>query len=270
MPDFLRGSFAPNPAPVRNWDGWYVGGQVGYSAGAVDFSQSVTGLTNYIFRDTVLQQPTGQLSLLNKTNMQGTGFGGFVGRNYQWDDIVLGVEANYNYLDSLATSTKGSLSLDIVNPPGTNAATGQYYHYLTTLSGEAAAQVKDMITFRGRMGWATGDFLPYVFGGLAVGRMDVSRGVTSDVDLRIDTTVTVNGNSVIVPGTTNAVPSLSQSQIQERSNNFVAGWTGGLGLEYRLWNGVFMRGEWEYIKFISVENTNVTMNSVRAGLGYKF
>ena len=31
MPDYLRGSIAP-PTASRNWDGWYAGGQVGYSA----------------------------------------------------------------------------------------------------------------------------------------------------------------------------------------------------------------------------------------------
>jgi opacity protein-like surface antigen len=50
----------------------------------------------------------------------------------------------------------------------------------------------------------------------------------------------------------------------------VVGWTGGLGLEYMLWNCLFVRGEWEYIKFLSVENTPVTMNSARFGVGYKF
>src|SRR5438477_411266 len=117
MPDFLRGSISA-PAPTRNWDGWYVGGQVSYSAVASDFSKSVVGLTNFIFRDSVLQQPTSQFGLLAKTTTQGTGFGGFVGRNYQLDDLVFGVEANYNYFDRLTTSTSASNSLEIVNPSG--------------------------------------------------------------------------------------------------------------------------------------------------------
>jgi len=60
------------------------------------------------------------------------------------------------------------------------------------------------------------------------------------------------------------------SQAQERTNNFVVGWTAGLGFEYMLWGDVFVRGEWEYVKFMSVENTSVTMNNARAGIGYKF
>ena len=33
---------------------------------------------------------------------------------------------------------------------------------------------------------------------------------------------------------------------------------------------VFVRAEWEYIKFVSVMNTSVRTNSVQVGIGYKF
>src|SRR6185437_11344923 len=162
----------------------------------------------------------------------------------------------YNYLSSLATSTSGSLGPiqiaepTLVLPPGATAADG------VTLNGSAALQVKDEMTFRGRAGWATGDFLPYAFGGLAVGRMDVSRTVSSSVTRTINF---ANGSS-----TSFLLPQVSLSATDGRSNNFVAGWTAGLGMEYMLWNNVFIRGEWEYISFMSVKNTVVTMNSVHA------
>lgn len=275
MPDFLRGSLPSDPTPTKNWDGWYAGGQVGYSSSADDFTQSVAGLTNFIYRNSVLQQPTSSWSLLNKTNAQATGFGGFVGRNYQWDDLVFGVEANYNYINGLATSTSDSMSRAIVNPPGENPPAGHTHTYNVTLTGAAAAQVKDMITFRGRAGWATGNFLPYIFGGVAVGRMDVSRSVTSSGTLQDDydtTTSTVIDGTAVTNTTHHTDVSQLQtlSQSQERTNIFAAGWTAGLGLEYCLWGNVFMRGEWEYVRFMSVENTTVTMNSARAGIGYKF
>jgi len=270
MPDFLRGSIPAAPV-TRNWDGWYVGGQVGYTAAASDFSKSVVGLTNFIFRDSVLQQPTSQFGLLAKTTTQGTGFGAFVGRNYQWDDLVFGVEANYNYFDRLATSTSASNSLEIVNPPGQTNPAGVTTTYGVTLTGRAAVQVKDAITFRGRAGWATGNFLPYVFGGLAVGRMDVSRSVTSNVTRRDDVTTTdFFGVTTTTRGPTLPVPAQSQTLIEQRTNAFVAGWTAGLGLEYMLWGNLFMRGEWEYVKFLAVKNTVVQANNLRAGIGYKF
>jgi outer membrane immunogenic protein len=276
LPDFppLRGSEGLSAA-TRNWDGWYAGGQVGYTSASTDFSQSVVSLTNFIFRDSVLRVPTSTWSLLNKTNPQGTGLGAFVGRNYQWEDLVFGVEANYNYINSLASSSTGTISLGIVNPPGSSPPINHTYTYNTTLTGAASLQVKDVLTLRGRAGWATGNFLPYVFGGVAVGRMDVYRSVTSNVVLQDDATTTTTNlagtvTTVNLPPVFSNIPSLSQTQTQQRTNNFTAGWTGGLGVEYMLWGNVFMRGEWEYIKFLSVMNTSVTLNSVRAGIGYKF
>jgi outer membrane immunogenic protein len=269
MPDFLRGSIPAAPV-TRNWDGWYVGGEASYSAVGSDFSKSIVGLTNFIFRDSVLQQPSSQFGLLPKTTTQGTGFGAFVGRNYQWDDLVFGVEANYSYFDRLSTSTTGFNSLEIVNPGG-QVAPNDTTTYGVTLTGRSAVQIKDAITFRARAGWATGDFLPYVFGGIAVGRMDVSRSVTSFVTRRDDITTTdAFGVTTTTRGTTFFVPAQSQTLSEQRTNAFVAGWTGGLGLEYMLWGNVFMRGEWEYVKFLTVKNTAVQANHLRVGIGYKF
>jgi outer membrane immunogenic protein len=273
MPDFLRGSIPPTlSTSTRNWDGWYVGGQIDYSSANMDFTQSVVGLTNSIFRNSVLQQPTSQLSLLNKANVQGNGFGAFVGRNYQWDDLVFGLEANYNYMNSLAGSSTASIGpLQIVNPTGQVSPPGVTTTYAVTLTGTATAQIKDVITFRGRAGWAYDNFLPYVFGGVAVGRMDVYRNVTSAVTRRDDISTTdAFGVTTTVIGPTLPVPSVSQTRTQERTNDFVVGWTGGLGMEYMVWNSVFVRGEWEYVKFVSVMNTPIAMNSARLGIGYKF
>jgi opacity protein-like surface antigen len=221
-------------------------------------------MTNNLFRNTTLQNATAQLTLLGRTNGQTTsGFGAFVGRNFQFGDIILGVEANYNYyLSSFGTSTFATLGPiqvpepTLVLPPGASAADG------VSLNGSASLQIKDEMTFRGRAGWATGDFLPYAFGGLAVGRMDVTRTVSSSV------TRTIN----FADGSTTSFP-LSQFALTStdgRSNNFVAGWTAGLGVEYMLWCNIFVRGEWEYIKFMQVMGTVVTQNNVRVGLGYKF
>ena len=148
MPDFLRGSLSGQSAPTRNWSGWYAGGQIGYSSANMDFSQSLVGLTNFIFRDSVLEIPTSQLSTLGKANPPATGFGAFVGRNYQWDDLVFGVEANYNYINSLVGSSSSSIGpLAFVNPPGENPPPGDTDIYAVTLTGTARAQIKDVVTY---------------------------------------------------------------------------------------------------------------------------
>ena len=272
MPDFLRGSLPASSPPTRNWTGWYAGGQFDYSSVRTDLSQSVVGLTNFIYRNSVLEEPTSQLSALGVASPQGTGFGGFVGRNWQWDEVVLGVEANYNYINSLTGSSTSSIGpLQYSFPAGQFTPTNDTPTFGVTLRGSASAQIKDAITFRGRAGWAAGDFLPYMFGGLAVGRVDVERTVTTTTTRRDDITTTdIFGVTSTSFGATLLVPSQSTTSAQGRTNNFVVGWTAGLGLEYLLWGNIFVRGEWAYTKFMSVENTNLTMNSLRAGIGYKF
>jgi outer membrane immunogenic protein len=249
-------------APTRNWEGWYVGGQVGESWTNTDYGRTAITQSNDLFRNTVLQDPASQLNLFGKVNGLSSGFGGFVGRNWQFDDVVLGVEANYNYLSSLASSTAASIGPIQVAEPGLILPTGDTAADGLTLKGRAALRVKDEVTFRGRAGWATGDFLPYMFGGLAVGRMDVSSTVSSSV------TRTINDP---VAGTSNfLLPQFQLTSTIGKSDAFVAGWTAGLGFEYMLWGNIFLRGEWEYIKFMAIQNTAVSENSVHAGLGYKF
>ena len=273
MPDFLRGSIS---APVtRNWDGWYVGGQVDYTSADMDFSHAPKTLTNFMLRNSVLQAPVSQWQALSKNHAQGTGFGAFVGRNYQWEDLVFGIEANYNYMTNLSSSSSDSMSLRIDNPVGENPPAGHIHSYDTTLTSKAALQIKDVVTFRGRAGWASGNFLPYVFGGLAVGRVDVSRSATVSYNL-FDTydVTTINVVGGVPISTTRSQTDFlgfnTQSQAERRTNSFVAGWTAGLGGEYMLWGNMFMRAEWEYVRFLSVKDISFSTNNVRAGLGYKF
>jgi outer membrane immunogenic protein len=270
MPDLpvLRGSFTP----TTSWSGWYAGGTAAYNSSAQDFSGSLTGLTNFIYRDTTLEGPTSGLTALGKATTQGTGFGAFVGRNWQWEDVVLGIEANYNYVSKLSASSSSSLGpLLITNPPGENPPAGTSDTYSVKLVGSAAATLNDMITFRGRAGYAWGDIMPYMFGGLAVGRMDVERNVTTTTTKRVDTITTdAFGNTVTTFGTPQIVPALTTSLSQGRVNNFVAGWTAGLGFEFRLWGGLFARAEYEHVGFMKVQDVSVTVDSARAGLGYKF
>jgi outer membrane immunogenic protein len=278
LPDLpiLRGSYTDGlTVSRRNWDGWYAGGQIGYTSADVDFSHAPKSMTNFMLRNSVLQAPVGDWATLSKNHAQSNGFGAFVGANFQVEDLVLGVEANYNYMNNLASSSTDSMSRQIVNPTGENPPSGHTHTYNATLAASANLQVKDVVTFRGRAGWAADGFMPYMFGGLAVGRVAASRSATVSYDKFDDydvTTSTIVGNVVINNTThhTDYLGSGSQSQSEARVNSFVAGWTAGLGLEYAVWGGLFMRAEWEYVRFVSVKDIAFSTNNVRLGVGYKF
>ena len=140
-------------------------------AASMDFSQSLAGLTNFIFVTACSKSRRRELSPLEQGHPQGTGFGGFVGRNCQWDDVVFGVEPTTTTLTASRVRPPyhraDSISFRRLFRPRTTPR-GQY----ADRHGRGAGQGRDH--FRGRAGWATGDFLPYIFGGVAVGRMDVS------------------------------------------------------------------------------------------------
>ena len=273
MPDFLRGSLSSGPsAPTRNWDGWYVGGQIGYTSADMDLSHAPQTQTNFMLRNSVLQAPLADWQLLSRNHAQAGGFGAFVGRNYQWDDLVFGYEANYNYMTNLKSSSTNLMSRSIVNPAGENPPDGHTHTYATTLTGDASLQIKDVVTFRGRAGWATGNLLPYVFGGLAVGRVDASRTASVSYDKYDDYDITIQQgvNTVTVHQTEYLGSKSYPLSVERRANSFVAGWTGGLGFEYMMWGNVFMRAEWEYIQFLKVKDMSFSTNSARLGVGYKF
>jgi opacity protein-like surface antigen len=66
------------------------------------------------------------------------------------------------------------------------------------------------------------------------------------------------------------LPQFALTSTIGKTNAFVAGWTAGIGLEYMLCGNIFVRGEWEYVQFMSIQNTSVTENNVRGAVGYKF
>src|SRR3954471_24796176 len=101
MPDFpvLRGGFEEGLSrSTPNWEGWYAGGQFGYSSGSLDLSNSSRSLTNAMLANSILQAPVAEWTVLNTPSASGIGFGGFVGRNWQWSDAIVGFEVNYSNL----------------------------------------------------------------------------------------------------------------------------------------------------------------------------
>lgn len=244
-----------------NWQGAYVGGQFGYSSANMNFSNATQSITAYMLQNIAYQGTVSSWTLLGTTSPHSAGFGGFVGYNAQWDDVVLGVEANYNRLASL-TGSQSNNQLPTINissgclapPSGDTDLCG------VKLTGTGTARLTDSLTLRGRAGYAIDNFLPYLFGGVALGLADITRSATLT---QYDTFY--NASSVAV-----ANYQTTYSSVQPNNNVFIYGWTAGAGFETMLWSGLFARAEYEYINYVSVKNISIQMSSVRAGLGYKF
>ncbi|MCK1421071.1 porin family protein [Bradyrhizobium sp. 180] len=248
MPDLpiLRGSFTDGLTRSGvNWQGFYVGGQGGYGSSDENFNGSTSNMMAALLADTLIEQEmqVSQWNLgLGKASQRSSGYGAFAGYNGQWDDVVIGLEASYlhgKFGGSTTASEARSLQLSDGNV------------HSVTASSTASIAIKDMATFRGRAGYAWGCFLPYVFGGLALGNADIVR--------------TVSAQDYVTPAGVLLGP-VSASEAQH--NHLIYGYSGGLGVDVNLVGGLFMRAEWEYIRFTSQVDTSI--NTVRAGLGYKF
>ena len=251
MPDFLRGSLLPyTPSPTVNWQGFYVGGQAAVGESDMNFTGSTQSIAAKLLSGLEMEQEQQVSSwpVMGKVSTRGTGFGGFVGYNSQWDSVVLGLEFSYLH-GQFGGSQTDSMSRFFTLASG--------YTDGVTYQSTARMAISDMGTFRARAGYAVGSFLPYMFGGVALGQADIVR------------TATIFGTQVNpnVAPPFNDVP-FSVSGTAGQYSHLIYGYSGGLGVDMMLVSCLFLRAEWEYIRFTSAIDTDV--NTFRVGLGYKF
>ena len=250
MPDFLRGSLSAAPVPTVNWQGFYIGAQAGYGSSDENFSGSnSTMLAALLSNNVVEEMGVSRWNLgLGKNSARAPGYGAFTGYNWQWDDVVVGLEASYVHgsFGGAAHATKGLIS---------GSALSDGFFHEVAVDSSASISISDMATFRGRAAYAWGCFLPYMFGGFALGNADISRSVTVH-----------DAVSLAISGPFTPLGTLTATDAVH--NHLIYGYTAGLGVDVNLIGGLFVRAEWEYVRFTSQVDTNI--NTVRAGLGYKF
>jgi outer membrane immunogenic protein len=247
----LRGSYTDGlSSPPANWQGVYIGGQGGYGTSNMNFSGSSSTVAAHLLSGLEMEQEqqVSQWPLMGKVSVHGQGFGGFAGYNAQWQDVVLGVELNYLH-GKFGGSTTDSMSRFFTLSSG----------YTDSVTYQATSQIaiSDMGTLRARAGYAWGAFLPYAFGGVALGQANIIRSAHI-----FGTQV----NAAAAPGFQNVPFDLSASD--SMNSHLIYGYSFGLGVDVQLISCLFLRAEWEYVRFTSVVDTSV--NTGRIGLGYKF
>jgi opacity protein-like surface antigen len=246
---FLRGAFAP-PSEVEfkpsavNWEGPYVGVDIGRSFLDSDMSDSASEMIEKMLRNTTVENE-GNISSWPSLDGSASGntWGGFVGYNWQQlSGIVLGLEGAYHMAsDDLEAFASDRLSRVVPVGGGSDGVT------LTT-NGRFA--IKDYATIRGRVGYVLGQFLPYASLGVSIAR------VSYRTHARVD--VVEGGQNFTFKGTT------------EKDDAVAYGANLALGADVILLPNLFLRGEWEYIAFAKVDGIRSQVNTFRVGLGLKF
>jgi outer membrane immunogenic protein len=143
----------PPPAPVWSWTGWYVGLNVGGNWATSQTSTTVGNSTTGVF------YPPGTVNAINAaraTNFNTSGFtGGFQGGyNFQMNQWLLGVEADFEYFRSAGS-------------------TGQV-NALVPFTLTSSVSTDWLFTLRPRLGIISNNWLFYGTGGLAVTELHAS------------------------------------------------------------------------------------------------
>src|SRR4051794_21621152 len=159
-----------------NWQGYYIGGQVGYGSSDENFARtpSTAPLLKQLLANTIIEDEMSvsgwATNPFGKKSGRSSGWGAFGGYNLQWDDVGVCVGESY-----LHGGFGGSFQPAPVRRIQTLSDTN--IHDVTS-SSLASISISDILTLRARGAYQCGIFLPYMFGGVALGNADISRSAT--------------------------------------------------------------------------------------------
>jgi opacity protein-like surface antigen len=109
----LRGTQAYEiaPPPVFRWEGVYGGVQVGGNSAHVNFEDATKSIVGFALRQSTLEAEhrISEWPVLSGEHTRSASFGGFMGYNTQFENVVLGIEGNYNHT-AFSTSQADSLT----------------------------------------------------------------------------------------------------------------------------------------------------------------
>jgi outer membrane immunogenic protein len=257
--DVLRGAESIGPATFTNWSGFYAGGDWGYTNDATDFSNATNSLVAYSLRELALEQDdnVSSWSVLGNASTSTTTPSGFAGYNTQWQDLILGIEADYSYASVSATATSSPISRQV-------SAGGDTYD--VTVEGSASLRLVDYASLRARAGWIFNNFLPYGYIGFVVGRGDLTRTSLVFGQQNPSSPPVVPCNLTLSP----TCVDFSYPNSTSQDNALLYGGSIGLGLDYAVTSNIFLRGEFEYVRFLPLDDILLTLTSARIGAGFKF
>lgn len=258
----LRGTSSPSlpPAPMIQedaspWEGFYLGGLAGFSSVNFDPRTGAADLARRgALRNTAVETEFQASRLLQpgQFSARGMNYGAFLGYNMQFGEAVIGFEADYMRIG------KRSSSSDTI---GRSFTTKAGYIESVNLTGTSEARLNDLVTLRLRTGYAMGNVMPYLTGGLAMGFGRVIN----------EATVTRSGVDAD-PTQAPVLPSFSFNSgllSETRKNAFMAGFTVGGGVEAML-GGLIVRGEYLFTRVAAQGGVVIDVNQARVGAGVKF
>jgi len=206
----------PVVAPRFTFTGFYAGGTIGGAAGSSKYRETPSGT----FAPLVAPGAVPNIAAVgtSSTAPRGVIGGAEVGYNWQVGHFVLGFETDFSGWDMSSSAGAGGVG----NPTIPGVIPG------TTFTSTTSTNSNWLFTARPRLGFANGNQLLYLTGGLAVSSVSFAQSIVlTGYSQRLGTGPTLAGAA-------------SSTQ---------AGWTAGFGIEYALsWNWL-IKAEYLYVSF---------------------
>jgi outer membrane immunogenic protein len=237
-----------------NWGGIYGGIFAGYSNGSMNTESSAVDLATRAYRNSSAQALATSIAYLpTDFSNQTPSYGGFVGVNWVWDDVILGLEAEYSGFNPVMKDS-GSYSA----ARRSDGATSQVVDYTAT----ATTKVTSYGILKLRAGYAMGRFLPFATVGLAVGKGELNATYNS---LYSEYPI-VGGVPVF------GAPIISNQPFDAAIKNrgWMVGGSAGVGLDMLLTDNVFARVEYTYVGFAPFHGQTTALNTIKAGIAVKY
>ena len=137
------------------------------------------------------------------------------------------------------------------------------------ISASGNLNLTDFGTARGRAGYVIGNFLPYGFIGMAVGRAKYNVSTLADIT-QTNSTTSPNYTCAGTNATIGTCSDFLFFNSAGQNNALLWGWTVGAGLDWALTRNIFVRGEFEFVEFAPISNISIMVASGRLGGGLKF
>jgi outer membrane immunogenic protein len=155
----MKAPVAPAPVAAFSWTGFYVGLNAGGDWGNSDPTTTVAHIGDYLGTCGTVCSDTVNAAGRQRLNTNGFTGGIHGGYNWQFNNIVVGIEADFEYFRSA-----GSTSVTLV-------AFGTYSETI-----HSSVSTDWLFTLRPRLGLAVGNWLLYGTGGLAVTKLKANWG----------------------------------------------------------------------------------------------
>jgi outer membrane immunogenic protein len=257
-PPVLRGALPASDTSI-DWSGFYFGGTGAYNSMSLNRDRSigtVDELLQRLVRGSVVETGVNAMPLVERGSVRSSriGLGGFVGYNMAIDEALVGVELDY---------TRAKFNSDVTGDRSgrVTSSTLPATTYDWTAQTRRESKITEFATVKARMGYAWGNFLPYVAGGVAIARASENRSAQiSGTQYELLTCPPPAG-----------CPTAYPMPIREGTRtDFKFGYAVAIGADMALSSNVFLRAELQHVRFPDIAGTTAQLNQAKVGAAVKF